>query len=77
MGFDIPRRCVDLKSGVRLQYDYLIVDTGCSHSYFGRNDWATLALGLKIVEEAIEIRRRILLAVEMGGLNRSVQHHLI
>jgi len=41
-----------------LEYDYLIVATGATHSYFGRDDWATAAPGLKSVEDALEIRRR-------------------
>ncbi len=47
-----------------IAYDTLVVATGATHSYFGRDDWAALAPGLKTVEDAIEIRRRILLAYE-------------
>ncbi len=45
-------------------YDYLVLATGASHSYFGRDDWAPFAPGLKRVEDAAEIRRRILSAFE-------------
>jgi NADH dehydrogenase len=45
-------------------YDYLIVATGASHSYFGHDDWEAAAPGLKSLEDALEIRRRILLAFE-------------
>src|SRR5882724_3783306 len=45
-------------------YDYLILATGARHSYFGHNDWEKLAPGLKSLEDAIELRRRILLAFE-------------
>lgn len=47
-----------------ISYDYLIVATGVTHSYFGHEDWARLAPGLKTLEDALEIRRRILLAFE-------------
>ncbi|MCA1579868.1 MAG: NAD(P)/FAD-dependent oxidoreductase [Acidobacteria bacterium] len=48
----------------RLPYDYLIVATGARHSYFGRDDWEPFAPGLKSLEDALEIRREILLAFE-------------
>jgi len=48
--------------GVRL----LIIATGSTHSYFGRDDWAKLAPGLKTIEDATEIRRRVLLAFELA-----------
>jgi NADH dehydrogenase len=63
---DLPRRRVYLKTGVELEYDYLIIATGSTHSYFGRDDWAKLAPGLKTVEDATEIRRRVLLAFELA-----------
>src|SRR2546423_3069996 len=47
-----------------ITYDYLILATGARHSYFGHDEWAKLAPGLKSLEDAIEIRRRILLAFE-------------
>jgi NADH dehydrogenase len=47
-----------------LDYDYLIVATGARHSYFGHPEWERLAPGLKSLEDAVEIRRRILLAFE-------------
>ena len=47
-----------------LEYDYLVVATGTSHSYFGHPEWEKLAPGLKTVEDALEIRRRFLLAFE-------------
>src|SRR5271156_3291892 len=66
VGFDLPLQRVHLKTGVELEYDYLIVATGSTHSYFGRDDWAKLAPGLKTVEDATEIRRRVLLAFELA-----------
>ena len=58
-----PRKTVLLADGV-LAYDYLIVATGATHSYFGHDDWARFAPGLKSVEDALEIRRRVLFAFE-------------
>jgi NADH dehydrogenase len=66
VGFDIAARCVLLKSGSRLEYDYLILATGSTHSYFGHDEWAALAPGLKSIEDATEIRRRVLLAFELA-----------
>jgi len=60
---DVAHRKVMLDDGV-LEYDYLVVATGASHSYFGRDEWSTVAPGLKSVEDALEIRRRIFLAYE-------------
>src|SRR4029077_5764465 len=47
-----------------IDYDYLILATGARHSYFGHDEWEKLAPGLKSLEDAIELRRRILLAFE-------------
>jgi NADH:ubiquinone reductase (H+-translocating) len=66
VGFDLAERRVRLKTGVQLEYDYLIVATGSTHSYFGKDEWAKIAPGLKTVEDAIEIRRRVLLAFELA-----------
>jgi NADH dehydrogenase len=60
------RSIVQLKSGAEMEYDYLMVATGATHSYFGHDDWAQYALGLKTVEDAVEIRRRVLLAFELA-----------
>jgi NADH:ubiquinone reductase (H+-translocating) len=66
VGFDLTERHVHLKTGAVLVYDYVIVATGSTHSYFGHDDWAKLAPGLKTVEDATEIRRRVLLAFELA-----------
>ena len=66
VGFDLAQQRVKFKTGAELEYDYLIVATGSTHSYFGRDDWAKLAPGLKTVEDATEIRRRVLLAFELA-----------
>jgi NADH:ubiquinone reductase (H+-translocating) len=65
ISFDLPQRRVHLKTGSLLEYDYLIVGTGSTHSYFGKDEWAKFAPGLKTLEDAIEIRRRVLLAFEL------------
>src|SRR5467141_1657304 len=49
-----------------IDYDYLILATGARHSYFGHNEWEKLAPGLKSLEDAVELRRRILLAFEFA-----------
>jgi NADH dehydrogenase len=66
IGFDLAQQRVQLKTGALLEYDYLILATGSTHSYFGRDDWAKLAPGLKSIEDATEIRRRVLLAFELA-----------
>ena len=66
VGVDIPTRRVLLKSGAELLYDYLILGTGSTHSYFGKDEWSKLAPGLKTIEDATEIRRRVLLAFELA-----------
>jgi NADH dehydrogenase len=66
LGIDTLARRVHIKSGVEMIYDYLILATGSTHSYFGKQEWAPLAPGLKTVEDATEIRRRVLLAFELA-----------
>ena len=58
------RREVVLAGGDRVRYDALIVATGASHAYFGHSEWEAHAPGLKTLEDAIAIRRRVLLAFE-------------
>ncbi len=60
---DLDLRQVQLRDGV-LGYDYLVLATGSGHNYFGHADWEALAPSLKSLEDALEIRRRILLAFE-------------
>ena len=64
-GFDLDRRFVETAEG-NIPYDYLIVAAGARHSYFGHDDWEALAPGLKTIEDALEIRRRVLLAFELA-----------
>lgn len=63
--FDLARRIVKLSDG-ELGYDYLIVAAGASHAYFGHDEWEPFAPGLKTIEDALEIRRRVLLAFELA-----------
>jgi NADH dehydrogenase len=60
---DLAARALVLDSG-RLAYDFLILAAGAGHSYFGHDEWAAAAPGLKSLEEALDIRRRILVAYE-------------
>lgn len=60
---DVASKTVKLADG-ELHYDYLIVATGATHSYFGHEEWEVDAPGLKSIEDALEIRRRVLLAFE-------------
>ncbi|MFO0775704.1 MAG: NAD(P)/FAD-dependent oxidoreductase [Nitrospiraceae bacterium] len=62
-GIDIARRRVQLSDGA-VPFDYLVLATGATQSYFGHNEWARHAPGLKTIEDAIEIRQRVLLAFE-------------
>ena len=62
-GFDLEGRRVLITDG-DLPYDFLVVATGAAHSYFGHDDWAEHAPGLKTLDDALELRRRVLLAFE-------------
>jgi NADH dehydrogenase len=64
IGIDRDRREVRLASGKRVGYDRLIVATGARHSYYGREEWAEHAPGLKTIEDATAVRRKVLLALE-------------
>ncbi len=66
VSIDVRARQVGLASGSRIGYDYLALATGATHSYFGHDEWAKLAPGLKSIEDATEIRRRVLLAFELA-----------
>ena len=63
VGVDVARKHVRLRDG-ELPYDYLVLAAGATHSYFGHPEWERFAPGLKTIEDALEIRRRVLLAFE-------------
>jgi NADH dehydrogenase len=63
-GVDAPGRRVLLDDGSFIGFDYLVLATGATHSYFGHDDWRKTAPGLKTLEDAVEIRKRILTAFE-------------
>jgi NADH:quinone reductase (non-electrogenic) len=75
---DVDRRVVKLADG-EVSYDHLIVSAGVSHAYFGHDEWQPAAPGLKTLEDALEIRRRILLAFEQAERESdpSVQRRLL
>jgi NADH:ubiquinone reductase (H+-translocating) len=64
-GFDLDRRVVQTPEE-EIPYDYLIVASGASHAYFGHDEWEEFAPGLKTIDDALEIRRRVLLAFELA-----------
>ena len=65
VAFDLERRVVQTQDQ-EIAYDSLIVAAGASHAYFGHDEWEEFAPGLKTVEDALEIRRRVLLAFELA-----------
>jgi NADH dehydrogenase len=64
VGLDLERRRVKLKEGADVAFDYLVVASGATHSYFGNDQWSEFAPGLKTIEDALYIRRQILSAFE-------------
>src|ERR1700704_2768051 len=64
-GSDLEQKIVKLADD-EIPYDYLIVAAGASHAYFGHDEWEPLAPGLKTIEDALEIRRRVLLTFELA-----------
>ena len=66
VGFDLDNKLIKLFDGSEMSYDYLIVAAGARHSYFGNDQWEENAPGLKTIEDAVEIRRRVLLAFELA-----------
>jgi len=73
VGIDPERREVLMSDGGPLGYDTLIVATGARHSYFGHDDWAPNAPGLKSIDDALEIRRRILIAFEAAEREQNLE----
>jgi NADH dehydrogenase len=64
-GIDLAGRYLELP-GERISYDYLVLACGAKHSYFGHDEWEESAPGLKTLQQATEIRRRILMAFELA-----------
>jgi NADH dehydrogenase len=73
VAIDAAARQIRLASGAVIAWDYLVLATGATHSYFGHEEWAPLAPGLKTIEDATEIRRRVLLAFELAE-RQMVEH---
>lgn len=69
-GVDRDERRVILAEGMPIRYDRLILATGARHSYFGRNDWAAHAPGIKTIDDATAVRRKVLLALERAESER-------
>jgi NADH dehydrogenase len=70
VGVDLANRRLRLATG-SIGYDYLVLAAGATHAYFGHDDWAAIAPGLKSLEDATELRRRILLAFESAEYEES------
>ncbi|MDQ3656735.1 MAG: NAD(P)/FAD-dependent oxidoreductase [Chloroflexota bacterium] len=70
---DVDARKVMLMDGQAVSYDYLVVAVGATHSYFGHDEWASIAPGLKTIEDALDIRRRILMAFEKAEKEQDPQ----
>lgn len=66
VGFDLDSQKVNLADDSEINFDYLIVAAGARHAYFGHDEWEQFAPGLKTLEDALEIRRRVLLAFELA-----------
>ena len=64
--FEISGNSLILDDGSVVTYDYLVVAAGARHAYFGHDDWEVSAPGLKTIEDAVEIRRRVLLVFELA-----------
>src|SRR5258708_6351145 len=63
-GIDTQKRCVMLQDGSAVAFDTLVLATGARHAYFGHDEWEPFAPGLKTLEDATSIRRRVLLSLE-------------
>jgi len=73
VGVDKVEKTVLLARGDAVPYDTLVIGTGATHAYFGHDDWAANAPGLKTVEDAINIRRRILSVFEQAEIERDTE----
>ncbi len=66
VSFDLEKQTVNLADDSKVPFDYLIIAAGARHAYFGHDEWEKFAPGLKTLEDALEIRRRVLLAFELA-----------
>jgi NADH dehydrogenase len=76
-GLDLEGRKLTLEDGSKLAYDYLILATGATHSYFGHDDWERVAPGLKSLEDALVMRQRVLAAFEEAERNPGEAERLL
>src|SRR5579862_6521197 len=78
-GLDIEKKCVFVngadRSGVPVSYDFLVLATGVTHSYFGHDEFAAHAPGLKTLADAVAIRNKILQAFEQAEAEENPSHH--
>ena len=70
---DVDARKIDLVDAESLSYDTLLLATGATHAYFGHDDWAVNAPGLKTLADAVQVRRRLLLAFERAEAESDAQ----
>jgi NADH dehydrogenase len=68
LSINLEKRSIAFSENVEVDYDYLVLATGATHSYFGRDEWAKQAPGLKTIEDATSIRRRFLMAFEAAEI---------
>ena len=73
LSIDCPNRRLQLADGAAIDYNYLLLATGATHAYFGHDDWAEHAPGLKTLGDAFAIRRRLLTAFERAEAEPDVQ----
>jgi len=71
---DTAQRTIHFRDGADLAYDYLILAAGATHAYFGHDDWRAHAPGLKTLEDALEIRRRVLGTFEAAERDSLITH---
>jgi NADH:ubiquinone reductase (H+-translocating) len=72
-GVDLGKRLLELEDGTELTYDYLVIAVGAKTSYFGHDEWPSFAPGLKSLEDALDLRRRVLLSLERAERQADAQ----
>jgi len=76
MGIELDKKSIKLASGNDISYDYLIIGLGAVSGYFGNNHWAQYCIGLKSLEEAVRIRRRVLHAYEKAEVSKNPEEQM-